>query len=230
MLTEGSVAPDVIVLAQAYPGQFSAEAVDPLRRLAPLARVIGLLGSWCEGETRTGQPLPASVRIYWHQWQPRAAQELELLAAGGGGTWALPVTASEEERVLALAEKHCETRQGRIAILAPRFDMAEWLQSACRRRGYGTNLLKPGRWEDLGEVTAAIFDATHGLGGELDSLRRLASSLGSAPLVALLDFPRFDDCKRVSEAGAAAVLSKPFLVEDLFWQLDRLTEKQPTPV
>jgi hypothetical protein len=101
--------------------------------------------------------------------------------------------------------------------------MAQWLDSACRKRGYETTRLKLVSGEELGEVTAAIFDATHCLGGELDSLRRLASSIGPAPLLALLDFPRVEDCQRASSAGAAAVLSKPFLLEDLFWQLDRLT-------
>jgi DNA-binding NarL/FixJ family response regulator len=230
MLIEGTVAPDAIVIAQAYPGQFSAEAVDRLRRRAPLARIIGLLGSWCEGETRTGQPWPASVRVYWHQWQPTAAQELQLLAAGGCATWALPATASEEERVLARAEQHSEPRQGRIAIHAPQFDMGDWLASACGTRGYETVRLKRVGLEELGEVTAAVFDATHCLGGELDALRRLAGAISPAPLVALLDFPRVEDCTRASDAGAAAVLAKPFLLEDLFWQLEWLTEKRPSQV
>ncbi len=58
-LRAGEVGPDVIVVAQAFPGQFSHEAIDRLRRLAPLARVVGLMGSWCEGEMRTGSPWPA---------------------------------------------------------------------------------------------------------------------------------------------------------------------------
>ena len=48
--------PELIVLAQSWPGQFSPKQIERLRRLAPLARVDELLGSWCEGETRTGRP------------------------------------------------------------------------------------------------------------------------------------------------------------------------------
>ena len=70
-LSRADVAHDVIVVAQAFPGQFSADAIDQLRRAAPLARVVGLLGSWCEGETRTGWPWPAAIRVYWHQWRPQ---------------------------------------------------------------------------------------------------------------------------------------------------------------
>ena len=80
LLADGQLAPDLIVVAQAFPGQFSAEAVDRLRALAPLARVVGLMGSWCEGEMRTGKPWPAAIRVYWHQWPARCVQELKHLA------------------------------------------------------------------------------------------------------------------------------------------------------
>ena len=58
LLHESEEAIDLIVVAQAYPGQYAADRIDGLRRLAPLARVIGLLGSWCEGEVRSGRPWP----------------------------------------------------------------------------------------------------------------------------------------------------------------------------
>jgi len=71
LLARGQVVPELIVLAQAYPGQFSEAEVKRLWRLAPLGRVIGLLGSWCEGESRSGRPWPGGIRLYWHQWPAR---------------------------------------------------------------------------------------------------------------------------------------------------------------
>jgi len=41
-----------------------------------------------------------------------------------------------------------------------------------------------------------------------------------------MDFPRIDDRSRALAAGARAVVSKPFLIEDLFWQIDRLVRNQ----
>ena len=61
------VRPELIVIAQSYPGEFTAAQVDRLRRHAPLARVVALLGSWCEGELRTGRPWPGAIRLYRHQ-------------------------------------------------------------------------------------------------------------------------------------------------------------------
>lgn len=225
LLADGHCIPDLIVVAQAYPGEFSAEALDRLRRLAPLARVLGLLGTWCEGEVRTGKPWPAAVRVYWHQWLPRAEQELTLLCEGLGSSWALPLTASEEERFLALADQPLERRQGRIAIVTRQFDMHDWLAAACRRRGYSTLWLRP-PYEPPGEVlAAAIFDTTECQGQELDQLQGVAMRLSPTPVVALLDFPRVEDRDRALMAGAAAVLSKPLLIEDLYWQLDQLATR-----
>lgn len=221
LLTNQQSAPDVIVVAQAFPGQFSAEAIDRLRVLAPLARVIGLMGSWCEGEMRTGKPWPAAVRVYWHQWPARCAQELCRLAEGFCSTWGLPATASEEERFLSMADGSIRPSglRGLVAIHTPWFDMYEWLSAACRCRGYSTVWLRDDRAHGVAGVQAGIFDATECRADEAASLARLAAAIRPAPVVALLDFPRVDDCDRALRAGAAAVLSKPLLIDDLYWQL-----------
>ncbi len=219
--------PDVIVVAQAYPGQFSHHAIDQLRRLAPLARVLGLFGSWCEGETRTGEPWPAAIRIYWHQWPPRARQEIARLRDGRCSTWSLPLTAGDEERILLLADEPLPRREGLIAVCTSRFDMQDWLSTACAQRGYSTVWLRPHRPVRVDGAAAAIFDAHECRGEELRSLEHLAAGLGPVPIIALLDFPRIEDRDRALACGAAAVLSKPLLVEDLFWQIDRWLEPRP---
>jgi CheY-like chemotaxis protein len=226
-LAHGELTPDVIVIAQAYPGQFAAEAVDRLRRLAPLARVLALLGSWCEGEMRSGEPWPAAIRVYWHQWSARAGQEIARLRDGACSSWSLPVTAGEEERMLQLADQPLRRREGRIAICTAQFEMQDWLASACARQGYTTAWLRPHRVVPVEGATAAIFDAHECRGEELTSLEQLAATLAPIPIVALLDFPRVEDRQRALAAGAAAVLSKPVWIEDLFWQIDRILGPKP---
>ena len=212
---------DVIVVAEDCPGQYSEETIDRLRRLAPLARVVGLLGSWCEGESRTGRPWPASIRVYWHQWLPRFGRESARLDAGILGSWSLPVTAGEDERMLALADEPFPKRAGRIAIYSPEFAMQDWLGEACRRAGYSTVWLRGNGPYAGSSAVAGIFDAGDG-DAEYETLRRLTADLRPAPVIALLGFPRVEDRDRALAAGATAVLSKPLLLEDLYWQLDRL--------
>jgi hypothetical protein len=221
-ILQDGLAPDLIVVAQAFPGQVTADGIDRLRRLAPLACVLGLLGSWCEGEMRSGRPWPAALRVYWHQWLPRCRRELGELAAGRCTTWTLPSTASDEERFLALAERRPEGRQGLIAIDARQFEMQAWLVDACRHRGYATVWLRPEQPVCVEGAKALIFD----FGGEVDAeqerLCGLARLLRPAPVLALVNFPRIQDRERLLAAGVAAILSKPLLVDDLYGELDRL--------
>lgn len=223
-LSEGLVAAEVIVVAQAFPGQFSHGAIDRLRRLAPLARVLGLLGSWCEGEMRTGKPWPGAIRIYWHQWPARCDQELGRMGRGECSGWGLPVTATEEERLLLAADCPVSKQQGLIAIYTLPLEMQDWLSAAFRCRGCSTVWLRPPHPTHVEGAIAAIFDGSDCRGEELRQLEYLAATLRPAPIIALLDFPRIEDCNRAMAAGASAVVSKPLYLDDLFWQLDRLLE------
>jgi CheY-like chemotaxis protein len=69
---------------------------------------------------------------------------------------------------------------------------------------------------------AVIFDGSDRPRYQYEHLGWLAAGVRPAPVLALLDFPRPKDRDLALAAGAAAVLSKPFLVQDLFWQLDKL--------
>ncbi len=223
-LAEGRLVPDLLVVAQSYPGEFPTETIERLHRLVPLARVLGLLGSWCEGELRTGKPWPGAVRTYWHQWPPRCDQQVGRMRRGECSAWGLPVTATEEERLLLSANEPLSPRQGLVAIYTRPYEMEDFLSAACRDRGYSTVWLRPPRPARVEGAAAAIFDGSEGRGEELDQLKQLVATLDPVPVIALLDFPRIHDYRRVTAAGAAAVVSKPLHVEDLFWELDRVLE------
>src|SRR5208283_5844085 len=93
--------PHGIVLLQACPDQFFAAAIDRLRRRSPLARIIAILGSWCEGESRSGRPLPGMIRMDWHQAAVRIRREFPHWSHADGSLWRLPATATDEEHLLA---------------------------------------------------------------------------------------------------------------------------------
>jgi CheY-like chemotaxis protein len=44
------------------------------------------------------------------------------------------------------------------------------------------------------------------------------------PVIALLDFVRCEDIERMMALGASHVLAKPFLLNDLLWQLGQLLD------
>lgn len=223
---KGDFAPDVIVVAQSRPGEIDAAAIDTLRRQVPLARVLMLLGSWCEGETRSGDPLPATTRWYWHQWLPRFLGETSPLAVDRSPLWCLPVTATEEERLLiSERSKRRNAADGLVAIQAANFDMADLLAQACATAGYATVRLHPPGKALAAGVTAAIFDGVECRHEEVAALGRLADEINGAPIVALFDFPRWEDRRRALAAGATSVVGKPLLVADLIWRLEEAHQR-----
>ncbi len=229
LLAGGEFVADLMVIVQSFPGEVAPEAVDRLRRRAPLARIVGLLGSWCEGEMRSGEPWPAAIRLYWHQWPDRCIAEFHRMQCARPAAWWLPATATEEERLLVESRDPLPTGAGLVAVSSRSFDMAEWLSDACRRQGYATVSVDPRRSPRIEGATAALFDMADACPDDLTDLAVFATQLRPAPVVALMHFPRTQDIRHADRHGAAAVLSKPVQLEDLLWCLARLrTGSGPT--
>lgn len=257
-LRAGAITPAAIVVAQPFPDRFSHEAIDRLARAAPLARILGMMGSWCEGEMRTGRPWPASSRLYWHQWPARCRRQFQRMNEGRPCSFSLPATASEAERLLAdlppplvpndvsdncrkrlpspisrgqdtrsasgdasYISKETRTPYNGLAVIGCQsFNTWEMTAEACRHRG----MAAVWRRDDATRIenaTVALFDCDEFGDTELGRLRRLSAAMGNAPVIAMASFPRIEDHRRALAAGAAAVVSKPFLWDDLFDEIDR---------
>ncbi|MBI3838996.1 MAG: hypothetical protein HY288_13830 [Planctomycetia bacterium] len=220
-LTGVDAAPELIVLSELRPGQFSKSSIHELRRLAPLARVWRLLGSWCEGEKRTGNPPAGCINTLWHQWRPRAARAMAYVLEGDCPPWGLPVTATPDEQTLALAEHPLGHGSGVIVICAHRAQTAIAMADACRLGGYGTKVTAEGQpWSAEGAV-AVLWDLP---ANEVDerSMQKLRANADGVPIFALMSFPRAADIEQAVEAGIAGVISKPFLLRDLLWHFEQV--------
>ncbi|HUY31306.1 MAG TPA: hypothetical protein VMV69_00890 [Pirellulales bacterium] len=206
--------PDLIVLAQVRPGEHAAGDLQRLRRGAALAPVVALLGPWSEGEMRSGEPLPDVVRVYWHQWLPQFTRQVAMFEQGVCPAWGLPPTATDEERLLWSQGRSRVKREGVVAIVAERFETVDWLADACAELGLRTIRAAVGRGIDARDVAAVLWDMLPG-DGDVSDVAALRETFGEAPIVVMAGFPRVADHERLLAAGAAAVLSKPLLWEDL---------------
>jgi len=219
------VAPEMIVIAQSWPGVFGSAAVERLRRAAPLARVCVLLGTWSSGEARSGQPVPGTLRAYWHEWVPRWQQELARSAGCRTAGWSLPVTSTEEERLLADCREPAEPRPGLIILVSRQPDLIAALSDACRSWGYATLALRPSlptfsAARAQGAV-AVLWDAAANDIGDRRLVGSFSAQFAGAKIVALLDFPREEDFSRARSNGVAAVIGKPLRLQELWSQIER---------
>jgi hypothetical protein len=210
--------PDLIVLAQSRPGEFDSAALHRLRRWAPLARVIDILGSWCAGESRSGAPLAGAVRLYWHEVPAYLERELERQQGGNCPDWGLPVTATEFDRVSRMDSELHASAPRTVAIRSASCELANWLASACRTWGYAATWFQTGSMPALQGTAAVIWDAWRLDDAELAELHAWAN----VPRIVLLEFPHGEDRQRAIQAGAQEILAKPLRLDDLRWHLDRL--------
>src|SRR5687767_9075254 len=58
---------NVGVIFQSRSGQIPQTAIEAVHARMPWATLVAVLGSWCEGETRTGTPLHGIERVFWYE-------------------------------------------------------------------------------------------------------------------------------------------------------------------
>ncbi len=219
-LRQAAKAPDWIVLVASYRGAFEHAEVEGLHKRAPLARLLTLLGSWCEGEMRSGRALPGVARAYWHQWEARAAAEMLGERAARYAGWSLPRTSLPlDVSLLARAQPHSIMRRDvatpQLSVLAPTRERYLTLADALRTCGY------PSLWQTATTLASAHDSSAFVIDG--DSLTQRISELTQhtiacavdRPTLLLLDFPRWQEVEQAREWGVRRVLSKPYLLGDL---------------
>jgi hypothetical protein len=221
----GTESPELIVVAQSRPGAVSEREFRRLRRNAPLAGLLSLLGSWCEGETRTGQPPAGVERLYWYEFPSWWRQQLGLWSTGCCPDWARPGDELRGTRSAGQA-----ALSGRVAIQSAHWDTVAAIADVLSKAGAESVWIRPGQEADLSGTTFGIWEGGQLDDGETGRLSAFCAQLAAnnAPVIALLDFPRRDRCEAARHAGAAAVLGKPWRNIDLIDSLRAIKRTAPS--
>ncbi len=209
---------DLVVVAVASPGERPHDELNALRAAAPFTPILMLLGTWCEGEERTGKPWPSAIRLYAHQFIPRVAAQLatELdRSEQGFECWSPPFTQTHEDRLLRDATLFQSSSRLSVAIQATSSTAARALTDALEISGFAPVTLRhDGRLQQR-EFNAIVWDCGAGLDQDVPLLSAMRADSGDTPIVVVLGFPRPGDYDLASDLNVAAIVSKPFLLDDL---------------
>jgi DNA-binding NtrC family response regulator len=158
------------------------------------------------------------LRAYWHEWIPRWSDDFARFSAALLPTWGLPHTATDDERALFVRPGRA-ARDALLLVCSASYDMADMLCDALRVYGYRA-VWQPDRETTRAVgVSAVIWDGRMEDGHKIAELRAVYPA---APIVALVDFPRLDEVLQAELAGATAVMGKPFMLDELYRQVDQL--------
>jgi len=223
--------PETVILGLTRRGEHGVPELQQLQRQLPLANTIALVGSWCEGETRSGTPANGRCRVYWHQFCRWASGEL-FPASGGGGLRGepyllqLPKTVTENERTLIVSKRPLPPGHGRVAINTLQRVDYEALARVCGTAGYEACWCQDATEEMIGQASCVLWDRRGLQGWDLKQLlawRRLWEEL---PLIATIGFPREQDYQLVSQRIVQAIVGKPFGLAELARALQESSQSQ----
>jgi len=210
--------PVAVVLAQSWPGQIDHRQVDQLHALAPLARLVGLVGPWSEGPRRGEWTWPGVEVVPWHAWRWRLPAALGLTPFPEGQLPPpVPKTATTQERIVhhLVASRHLDLGRQLVAVVSPDPLRAEGLAAMVRALKLDASCV-PCLEQTPKGACAVLVDGWQAA----ESLRPLegpgAGGLFCAlPHFLLHPFPRWDDVVRAEALGYAAVLAEPLPLADL---------------
>jgi hypothetical protein len=227
--------PELIVVAQTRQGEVSHREVKSIHQQYPLAGTIALLGSWCEGETRTGLPWPGVTRLYWYEFPTWWHRQLLRHTNGLCPDWANQFSSevftpticnSRGTAPLWPTVRNC---CGVILLSAQYSGTVDSLADVLSRAGFATVHQPRGNSHPVVRgATAAIWEGGQLSVDETGDLSKFCQRLShdGTPVIVLLDYPRHDAVARAYAAGASIVLGKPWLNANLIDALHFVSEQQ----
>ncbi len=212
---------DLVVVAQSRRDQFATLDIEKIQEMFANTPVVDLLGSWCEGEVRSGCPFPGLIRVYWHQWQGRYENFVVQLAESDVTDWHAPRTSSVADRVLTSVEStKTQTRSATVnfvGISAWHQDQYEMLADAARSFGWKPCWVERAVWdaESSSAISVVCIEADSWSPNVRKRVDWIRSEIPATPMVLILNYPRADELESIHAAGISKIVSKPFELIDL---------------
>ena len=214
---------DLIFLLASSFLQYSQRDLGHLRDSQPLARIILVAGSLTEGERRTGWLPSEVIHYYWHQWETEVLPVLAAFCEHRLSPLGLPLTASEEERLLVTTtsmvnmkstpDKSLQT----AVIVADDPAMRELLSDWVAQQGFATRSFRQRDIEaehGMDMPNEVFFDvASENFAETIATVQLLKTyQTPQARLTVFYNSPRPDETQRLAQAGADRIIAKPFFL------------------
>ena len=198
--------PDLVVIVQSQPDEFSPTEIASLFAFAPLARVVVAYGAWCESDGRTRQTWPLATRVSLPNASARIEREWRLLNATPG-IESLPLSSSREEVFAADHHMFDQTASPKtVLVISPDPAYRRFLNELLTAAGH--TLDAGNRLEGSSTTTAILFDADPWEDSGPDQVRSLRRRHPSSNIIALMSASHPQHEAELIAAGVSSVKVK----------------------
>lgn len=195
--------PDLIVIFQNWPDEFTHENIRKLFSSFPLARWICCFGLWCESDGRNRDFWPLSTRVFARNAIIRIEREL---ANCDNNRSPLPFTAGREE-IFEYENSYDDVHPGNgetILVISPDRELRDWLADLLNSSGYSPMFsLKTGTSPD-----AILWDVDPLTERTRNELIRHKNNEPDMPIIPLMNFTHPEDSDFFREQGIPAAVAK----------------------
>ena len=208
---------DLVVIAQARRGQHSADEVQHLQTIFATTPIVALLGSWCEGESRSGTPWPGVPRVYWHQWEGQYQKFASQLEQQEITDWHAARTSTAADRVLKSKTDVSPNSVNCVAVSAWTNQQHAMVADAINSFGWTSCWVERAVWnsETSSAVDAIVIEADSWNADLANRIKWVQRQVANAPMVLILNYPRPNELEVIKAAGISEVVSKPFELNQL---------------
>ncbi len=198
--------PDLIVIVQSWPDEFSPSEIASLFTFAPLARVVVAYGAWCESDGRNRHLWPLAVRVLLHSAAARIEREWRLLH-DERGIEPLPLSASREEVFTVDHPPLAKTLSPQtVLVVSPDPAYRRYLHELLESAGHAVHSTETPA--SAPQPTAILFDADPWDEARADQLENLLQHHPTANTIALMSLPHPEHEAAIIALGISSVSPK----------------------
>jgi hypothetical protein len=216
--------PDLIVVCQNWPDEFTAADVRDLLTTFALSRLVCCYSPWCESDGRSRNVWPIGSRIPVSQAPRRIHREYNSLRTGRTGEL-LPLTASRDEvfefEYAVPTPRRMTKPDLTVVVDSPDSSLRRMLVAACATAGWQ---IDPKREGDRSRLV--LWDADPWSPSRRQSLIHLRDRSPATLVVAVAGLPSADLVDEMLTAGADRIVPKLAPLEQLIAVIDELVAER----
>lgn len=213
----GTASPDMVVVCQSWPDEFSAAEVAVQLGRWPLALWVCCFGCWCESDGRTRTIWPIGIRVPARVAVARLKRLWAIVTGRLQGP--LPITASRDEAyefdatfLSGRFSEACDVRGRAFIVRSPDPVMRQWL---CNLVATLDVMSSTGNRTALIANTIVLWDVDPDWSQATDEIKVFVMQNVGTKIIALAGLPHPDFVESLLAVGVEAVVTKAYATSQI---------------